>query len=58
MYVYLCFCVFTFHVSFPPVKFSAAEEQLITGSEKRLNFNDVEDDIVCPSACYTDTSTP
>lgn len=51
-------CVFMFHKSFPPVKFSAAEEQLITGSEKRLNFNDVEDDIVCPSACYTDTSTP
>ncbi len=33
-------------------------ERLMSRPEKHLNFNDAEDDIVCPSACYTDTSSP
>lgn len=40
------------------MKFQGGEQYLMSKLWRPLNFNDVGDDIVCPSACYTDTSTP
>lgn len=39
-------------------QFQGGEQYLMSQLWRPLNFNDAGDDIVCPSACYTDTSTP
>lgn len=58
IYTYIGSGIYFFSVCICASPCAGGEQYLMSKLWRPLNFNDVGDDIVCPSACYTDTSAP